>query len=225
MDYPQEFSPQARARVETEKMKAKRELKRDRTFRPINDTDSWDASGWDAAAFDAYILRVFLAFSREAFDLGRRGTWPVDHVRSEAEEFLRKFTITAYYEDGHDREGHKFPEMVSNWNGQLLLKVKGAFQQYPQWHRYERELFALARQQAAQNPGQPQPEPEAESGKPSNVATTAGTVPQVHKTPLARNIDRLRKECGWSFLRVGAPHRDGQDNDPGSRKSGRAPTS
>src|SRR5436190_19540001 len=126
MDYPQELSAQARARVETERLRANRDLD-ESGKRPRAQTQrrrSYGPSGlhWTDAEKDLhnYILRVFLAFAREACELGKRGIWSVDHIRSETDEFLRRFTIEAYYERGHDSSGHKFREVLSHWNGGLL---------------------------------------------------------------------------------------------------------
>jgi hypothetical protein len=89
----------------------------------------------------------FSSGSREACELGKQGTWAVDRIRSETDEFLRKFTIEAYYEKGHDRSGRKSRGMVSNENGSLLPEVKQEFQKSEEWHEFEEELLAVA------NPG------------------------------------------------------------------------
>lgn len=114
MDFPREFSARARANVEAERIRAKRDLERSQAEKP---PEEWKkgAHEWDLYAFYQYILSVVLAFSVEACELGKEETWTVDRVRSEAEEFLRRFTIEAYYEDGRDRYGERFPEMISNW--------------------------------------------------------------------------------------------------------------
>jgi hypothetical protein len=85
--------------------------------------DGWIVRTWDQVAFYAYIMRVFLAFGREACQLAATGAWAVDRARSEAEEFLRVFTIHAYYENGHDRSGSQFPKMTGDC-GSLLKEVK-----------------------------------------------------------------------------------------------------
>lgn len=51
----------------------------------------------------------------------------MDRVRSEVDEFLRRFTIEAYYEKGRDRFGEKFPKMTGDWGGGLLLEVSSCF--------------------------------------------------------------------------------------------------
>lgn len=75
----------------------------------------------------------------------------MDRIRSETAEFLRRFTIEAYYEKGHDRSGRQFREMVSNWNGSLLPEVGQEFHKSDEWCQFEAELLAVAESQAAQN--------------------------------------------------------------------------
>ena len=63
MEYPQEFSTQARAQVEAERLKDGRELGQAQTSRPPTSW-TWTISRWDECAFHIYILRMFLAFAR-----------------------------------------------------------------------------------------------------------------------------------------------------------------
>src|SRR5216683_5563025 len=100
MKYPYEFSPQDLARVEAERIKAKRELEKARSMEPPED---WPQRNWDYLAFNAYILRVFLAFGRAACALAARGQWQIDRVRDEAQKFLLRFTLEACGEEGRDR--------------------------------------------------------------------------------------------------------------------------
>jgi hypothetical protein len=96
-----------------------------------------------------YILRVFLAFSHEACELGMHGEWSADRVSSEAEEFLRRFTIDAYYKEGHDRYQRQFPSMTSNWDGSLLAEVQRSFRKSEEWRRHESALLSVAEEQGA----------------------------------------------------------------------------
>src|SRR5688572_16842610 len=116
MDYPFEFSNEARARIEAERIKAFQEFDETRRNKV---TDGWTNSKWDRSAFFLYVLRAFLAFGKEACRLVSMGTWPVDRGRAETEEFLRIFTIDAYYHDGQDRSGHKFSRMTGDADGSL----------------------------------------------------------------------------------------------------------
>lgn len=99
-------------------------------------------------AFYAYVLRVFLAFAREACELGNQRTWMVDRVRSESEDFLRRFANRAHHEDGRDRTGKAFPEVTSNLSGVLLSSVARGLREGPEWHDFEAALLAVAERQA-----------------------------------------------------------------------------
>jgi len=60
-------------------------------------------------------------------ELGRQGTWPVDCIRKKVNDFLREFTIEAYYEKGYDRFGNRFREMIDNHDGSLLPELEREF--------------------------------------------------------------------------------------------------
>jgi hypothetical protein len=152
VDFPHEFSAQARAHIEAGRLKASRELGDAQAQKP---PDAWKrgAREWDRQEFHNYILRVFLAFAREACELGKVGIWTVDRVRSEVDEFLRRFTIEAYYEKGCDRFGEKFPKMTGDWGGGLLLDVEQLFHRADEWRQFEDELLAVAEQVAGSTHG------------------------------------------------------------------------
>lgn len=105
-----------------------------------------------------FILRVFLAFTQEACKVGLAGIWTVDRIREEADEFLRRFTIEAYYGYGHDSSGHRLPEMTSNW-GHLKLEVEREFRKSSEWRKYEDELLATAEKIGKWSARQSKPKP------------------------------------------------------------------
>jgi hypothetical protein len=144
MVYPREFSPQARARVEAERLKARQQFAQAQGEGPPAD---WTRYRWEVTGFCVYVLRVFAAFAHEACDLGTQRTWTVDRVRSVAEEFLRRFTVEAYYEE--------FREVTSHSNRSLLPKMERSFRNSPQWHQFEAELLAVAERQAGLEAGTP----------------------------------------------------------------------
>lgn len=189
MVYPQEFSAQARARVEAERLKAGNDLAqyRDRPeTRPPCRQHTWGTYGrrWtdDEEDFFEYILRVFLAFGHEACELGKRGTWAVDRIRSEADKFLRRFGMEAYNEKGYDRSGHKFRQMTDGWYGTLLPEVEQEFQKSEQWRRFEGELLAVAERQAAQNSESGGDEPAQTEAGPAGNGTDGGGTKRLRAT-------------------------------------------
>jgi len=109
IEYPDEYSSRARARVEAERLRAIRDLERDWSEPPVS---GFTETRSDLCAFYAYIVRVLRTFAHEACELGKQGTWTADRIRSEVDEFLRRFTEETYRERGYDRKGKKLQEMV-----------------------------------------------------------------------------------------------------------------
>ena len=106
LDYPREFSQDAKDRVEKAKIRASREL-----LPAIR----YDFKDEDLAV--RCIMQIFLAFAREASALRSGLGWSLDRVQREAEEFLRKLTIKVTFA--------KFPGCdrvwISNSNGRFNL--------------------------------------------------------------------------------------------------------
>jgi hypothetical protein len=63
----------------------------------------------------------------------------VDRIRPVANEFLRKFTIEAYY-----GKGLHLPQMTSHVNGSILPEVRQDFEDSAEWREFEDELLAVA---------------------------------------------------------------------------------
>jgi hypothetical protein len=141
MEYPREFSAEARAEIEAERLTGINWLARKRKQVESYFPGPVEA---DEQNLRTYILRVFLAFVKQACKLDSTA-WSVDRIRREAEEFLRIFTIEAYYEQGYNRNGHRLSEMISNWTGNILPEVEREFRQSAEWRKYERQLLRAAK--------------------------------------------------------------------------------
>ena len=148
-EYPEEFSQQARARIEAERLKARKQLKQRRNQVPWS--GGYLPRPADEKNLRKYILRVFLVVAQEMCKLGLQGLWTVDRIRLEAEEFLRKFAIKAYSDEGYDKQGRKLPEIIDNW-GSIKEEVWRAFKESAEWQQFERKLLAVAEQQARRSP-------------------------------------------------------------------------
>jgi hypothetical protein len=146
--YPPEFPNEARADIKIEKLRAAEEFDQTgKCARSISEIET---------ALREYILRVFMVFATGAFKLGQERIWSVDRVESEAREFLRRFTINAWYEKAYDRAGNRLREMISNWDGSILPDTQRQFEKSAAWKRYEAGLLAVAeRQSSAGNLPQP----------------------------------------------------------------------
>ena len=142
--YPSEFNQVMRARVEAAQLLAKRQLIEERR-QPLPGRIQW--AGADGRAFEKYVLTVFLAFAKEACTLATDGTWGIDQIRSEAEEFLRRFTIEAYSSDGVYRNGEHLPKMIGDW-GHLEEEVSLRYRASEYWREYEDALLDAAQAQA-----------------------------------------------------------------------------
>lgn len=134
--YPREFPETSRRRVRTEEILAGRafeEGKKEAHY--YSDLEP---------LLRTFILRVFLAFVREASVLVHQGIWSIEKLESESLEFLRTFTISAWYERGYRRDGSRLRKMVSDWGGSLLERVERAFRKSPLWKEYEDILLGVA---------------------------------------------------------------------------------
>jgi hypothetical protein len=65
-------------------------------------------------------------------------------LRSEVDEFLRRFTIAAHAEKGYDTSGHQVRDMVEHWRGQLLSDVLRTYRNSEQWRQFEEVLSAVS---------------------------------------------------------------------------------
>jgi hypothetical protein len=196
--YPKTFSEEACAVVEAEKLRAHRDFVKQRKDAPL---------GGFEEVFRNYVLRVFLAFTGEACKLGHQGVFTVPQIRETATEFLRRFTIEAYYEDGFDQAGRKLGEMTSHLNGSLLRDAERKFRKSTQWQRFEDDLLAVAESQIARsgsiescNPiARPQP-PSGEINR-NEASRIKGFMEQV----LAVSNEKITKTNIWRV--AGYKHR------------------
>src|SRR6266581_3382281 len=107
-NYPSEFSPEARDRIEREKIRAYREL--------LPST----AYGFNEQNLAIpCIMQIFLAFAKEACAIRKERGWTIERIERESKEFLRRLTITVVFD--------KFPGLdrhwISNWNGSIDSNV------------------------------------------------------------------------------------------------------
>jgi DNA-binding CsgD family transcriptional regulator len=148
MEYPEEFSPEARARVEAEKAEASTALEEAKGKLTLS---FFGTLGIDAVVTE-YILRVFVAFVQEAGKLGRKNILTVERIESESLEFLRRLTIETWYEKGRDKVGRQIVSMVND-RGQIRSHVQREYEKSAQWRQYQNELLAVAHIQTAAHSG------------------------------------------------------------------------
>jgi hypothetical protein len=172
IEYPPEFPQESRDRVEAEKIRAGRD------FDSAKQSARWTSHIEELLR--RYILGTFLAFAKEA---RTERLWPVDRMDSLCREFLRLRTIGAFYEKGYDSSGRRLRAMTSNLDGSILSEVQREFEKTPEWKQYQDALLEVAERQVVRQ--------DRSTVKGSNSSAT------LSKTAI--NIDRLRRECGWSL--------------------------
>ena len=134
MDYPSEFSSQARAAVEAQMIRARaRYLKAKQDWqgdRPFDDEPSARTC----------ILSVFLVYARQAIALGVQDVWTVEKVRANAMEGLRLIIIAAAssLDCGH----------WLGWGGSIQPDILRALEASPEWQRFQDDLLVLAESKA-----------------------------------------------------------------------------
>ncbi|HKW35535.1 MAG TPA: helix-turn-helix transcriptional regulator [Candidatus Acidoferrum sp.] len=127
LKYPDHLSPEARDRIEKEKIRASKELL---------PASAYDFNDQELAI--RCIMRIFLAFAKEACVLRSEHGWTLDRVQREADEFLRKLTITVV----SDKFPGLYQHWISNWDGSISGDVKRHLKSSPEWAQYEELLLA-----------------------------------------------------------------------------------
>jgi hypothetical protein len=116
--------------------------------------------GWTDDEEDVveYLLRVGLAFGRQARELGlgSRG-WPMDRIRRETNEFLRRLTIDASQKYVGEMHRNKFIGTL----GKIEPALMKEFARSAGWQHLEDALLAIAEGPPAQlsQPNDPHPSP------------------------------------------------------------------
>ena len=120
--YPREFPPRSIAVVAAEELRSGRAFEEaKREANRISEVED---------LFRTHILQVLIVFVREGGRLVRDGIWDIARLRSEAEEFHRRFTIQAYYERGYDQGGGRLLRALHS-------HTERGFRKKPLWNEYE----------------------------------------------------------------------------------------
>jgi hypothetical protein len=150
MQYPAEFSGEARAAVEAALIRSRRRHEdRKRQWR----------SDWpfpDEESVRTCILEAFLVYAGEAIELGRSGVWTTDRVRLEAVEGLRCLTI----EIGSKTDYQYF---IERNGGSITAEARRTFEATNEWRQFEDGLLALAESRQAYTQAFEVPGPRADA--------------------------------------------------------------
>jgi hypothetical protein len=128
MDYPSEFSPEARDRIEKEKIRVCQELL---------PSSAYDNKTQDSAI--RCIMRIFLSFAKEACALRRERGWTIERVEDETRVFLRKLMIEVLSEN--------FSCLWEIWidksDGSILRDAKRKIKASAEWKEYQELLLTV----------------------------------------------------------------------------------
>jgi hypothetical protein len=126
MDYPSEFSPEARDRVEKEKI---------RVYQELLPSSIYDFHQQGLAI--RCVMRIFLTFAKEACALRKVRGWTIEDVERASGVFLRKLTITVL--------SKKFPDLHRHWicnsDGSIAPDVERRFRASAEWKEYDELLL------------------------------------------------------------------------------------
>jgi hypothetical protein len=153
--YPSEFSPEARDRIEREKIRA---------YRKLLPSSVYDSREQESAI--RCIMGIFLAFAKEACALRKERGWTIERVERESNEFRRRLTIKVFSDKfpGLDRyrissrpnqlslddvlKAPSAPELLNRYLQTLGLigpidsDVERRFRESVEWKEYEELLLA-----------------------------------------------------------------------------------
>ena len=128
MFYPDDFPPQARAKVEAEKIKAGRDY--DSQTKGL----AWE---YKRPHLENFILRIFLRFASEARDLR---LWPADEMDRQCRDFLREITSNAEASKNYTLSMSRY----GDGSFAIDANLKREFEETPKWQLYEDILLTVA---------------------------------------------------------------------------------
>jgi hypothetical protein len=143
MKYPAEFPAEVQDRIETEKIRAYRDL-RVSPLVPV---------GLELfKVVDRCIMRIFRAYAKEACELRPRFRWTIERVDRDAEEFLRRLVITVVEEEAPQLRTSWLSDWVRPPGSATVQRLKDS----PEWKEYEDMLLNAPSQTSLPAPAEPQ---------------------------------------------------------------------
>ena len=181
MDFPKDFSAQAKARVVAAEINAKRR---------VSEPGSFSYSGISGITDDPrtwlvfrYIMEVFSVFAHEACELGRKvNGWTADVIDKESRDFLR--SIASMARATFDPSEHPVPDTLSNF-GFIRPEIQRVFESFPEWRRYQDELLQVTRLHLPDLEPPPSAEEVVRNWERSVIASLPYSPPLQPKRPIA----------------------------------------
>jgi hypothetical protein len=187
--YPFPFPEACRSLVRAEMLRADRDFGHEEQSRILTYNERRAlAVGW--------ICRILSVFAHEACDLTRSGApdWPLSSTEPRVSEVLRLIALQA--EHSKFVRGDR-PNLTDE--GYVRKEVHAEIARSSEWSRYQDTLVSFMEQSSGQSAGS---DPNRMLGRGQNPGTAAQTKkerPGKTYSTLGCNLDRLRKESGWSF--------------------------
>ena len=158
MKYPSEFPHDARARVEAETLRAYAALEQD-----VRGIESWRRD----VPFIRCVMRVFIAFAREACEFGKKSNhraWSDRELDQRCRDFLLEIVIDAWEHKAKDLGIRKMFSSTHNWGYSLDDDARRKIEKSPEWKEYQELLLDAFESQSARAADCSLPQHEQASG-------------------------------------------------------------
>jgi hypothetical protein len=159
MQYPSRLPQDARARVEAEKLRAYAALEQE-----VRGIESFRRG----APFIRCVMRVFIAFAREACEFGKKSNrweWSDSELDQRCREFLLSIVIDAWEEKAKDLGISKMFSSPHHWGYSLNDEARRQIEKSPEWKQYQELLLDAHEAQSARAVDCGQPRFEQSAGK------------------------------------------------------------
>ena len=142
MEYPKEFSIEAQATVEQERILANDD------FAVARDSLRSNPYGTELPnLIRRYVIRVVLAFAKEACNIGRNRIWTVAQVESKVDDFMAAVALDANIEKRFHSNGTPLEAfwLMDSWSpGTITSAEMHKFRSLPEWKEYQTLLLEVA---------------------------------------------------------------------------------
>jgi hypothetical protein len=183
MKYPSEFPQDARARVETETLQAYAALEQE-----VRGIESWRRD----VPFIRCIMRVFVAFAREACEFGKKShswAWSDSELDQRCRDFLLMIVIDAWENKAKDLGIRKMFSSTHNWGYSLDDGARRKIENSPEWKQYQDLLLDAFESQSVRAADYSLPQPEqADVMALKNAEASSGG-----RTPALNGLEPLRQ--------------------------------
>jgi len=207
MKYPSEFPQDARARVETEALRAYAVLEQE-----VRGIESWRRD----VPFIRCIMRVFIAFAREACAFGKKSNLPVwsdSELDQRCRDFLLSIVVDLWEDKAKDLGIRKMFSSPHNWGYSLDDGARRKIENSPEWKEYQDLLLDAFESQSARAADCSLPQHEQAGGtapKTDGAGASSGERRRAVVEPILKTKDwtvnkwgaqaGVGKNCAYEYL-------------------------